>query len=202
MTSEIILPKFDFTNNQTPLLSFDAATAVGRADDYIFLHSSVDCGKNWLDQATYSSNQLKTAPNQTLPFTPDSSQWKRIYLPITTLANKNNVILRIMGRSSNGNNIYFRNIAIDNTASVSENGINRTVTAYPNPATNQVNLFFGNFYKNTEIKVFDLTGREVLKTAISGNDRATIDVESLSTGIYSVHINNDNSIVVIKLSKF
>jgi hypothetical protein len=59
------------------------------------------------------------------------------------------------------------------------------IAVYPNPATNSITI--KGKYQLTNIKIFDVTGREVLQTSVISN-QATININQLSKGIYFVRI--------------
>ena len=68
------------------------------------------------------------------------------------------------------------------------------ISFYPNPATTELHI---DRAANCEIIITDLTGREVLRTTLA-NDKAVVDIGSLSTGIYPVRLTDPltgNSVV-------
>lgn len=73
------------------------------------------------------------------------------------------------------------------------------VKAAPNPFSNYTTLTFNNKQKNATIQILDLLGNQIKSFSFSGK-QLTIDKESISTGVYFVHIiGNDNNISNIKL---
>ena len=61
-----------------------------------------------------------------------------------------------------------------------------TFTAYPNPATNELNIAFAEGRNaTTRLEVLDAAGRVVLTRTMTG-DRAAMDTQSLPAGHYSV----------------
>ena len=73
-------------------------------------------------------------------------------------------------------------------------------TIYPNPATD------GQFFvamkngKGATIKVFDITGKEVLTSSFGMTNENTVDCSKLSTGLYMVQITVDGKSAVKKVS--
>lgn len=65
-----------------------------------------------------------------------------------------------------------------------------TISLYPNPAKNVLNLEFSNELKgDVEITILDQTGRIVLNDFYYSNS-FTIDISTLESGVYTVAINN------------
>ena len=60
------------------------------------------------------------------------------------------------------------------------------IQLYPNPAANEVHI---DHVANCTIIIYDMTGKAIL-THTPTTDKATINIESLPTGIYMVHISD------------
>lgn len=79
--------------------------------------------------------------------------------------------------------------------SIDENSLN-TISVYPNPTNNILN-FKGSFTETLNAVVFDVLGKKVLTKTINSN--TALNVSELSSGIYTIRINNtNNSIKFIK----
>lgn len=74
--------------------------------------------------------------------------------------------------------------------------LHESVEIYPNPANTL--LFFRNVTGNTRVSIYDIQGREVVSSIITGNQ---IDIGRLEYGIYTVRIEDHNNIVIRKLIK-
>lgn len=59
---------------------------------------------------------------------------------------------------------------------------------YPNPASNVLNIK-GDFDSNESITIYNMLGQTILTKAVTSNDES-IDIASLSKGIYNVYFNN------------
>lgn len=83
------------------------------------------------------------------------------------------------------------------TAEVANINYADDIKIYPNPAKDIVNISLNNPSGKTNIAVYDVTGRVVLQqAAISGNN--TIAVSSLSPGIYTIRITDNNLIMLTR----
>ena len=60
---------------------------------------------------------------------------------------------------------------------------------YPNPASNVLNIK-GDFDSNESITIYNMLGQTILTKAVTSNDES-IDIASLSKGIYNVYFNTD-----------
>lgn len=89
------------------------------------------------------------------------------------------------------------NIAECAASSINENNI--LVAAYPNPATDVLNVSL-NTNEAAAINVFDLTGKSVKSVKVNGLN-AAINVSNLNNGLYTYQVLNANN-EVLATSKF
>lgn len=86
-------------------------------------------------------------------------------------------------------NIYYEhyfNVGIEN------NTIANSITVYPNPAKEYINLHFKDTNIN-EVKLMDITGRIILKQTATGMQKMTIDLTGLAPGNYILSAESGNS---------
>ncbi len=71
-----------------------------------------------------------------------------------------------------------------------------SLSVYPNPTADVINLDYENILDDSELQIFDMTGRKVYSSIMS-NDSAkeSISVGDLPNGIYQVTISNDGQIL-------
>jgi hypothetical protein len=184
----LVLPKIDFSGNQTPLLSFKVATSYYRADDYIMIFSSNDCGKNLDFIVTFSTSQMKTAPDGPPPFIPDSTQWKTINIPLPTLAGKANTIIEIKAKSGQNNNVYLRDLRIDNTASISEITSSKDFVLMPNPASEKLTLIFNEENEGRILRISDMRGMVLMQVNNKTEKTSEVNIEFLNPGVYILSV--------------
>jgi PKD repeat protein len=77
------------------------------------------------------------------------------------------------------------------------------VSVYPNPTSGLITIDFDKTVtENTNIRVLDMLGKEMLNTTINkGDSKYVLDTETYSKGIYNVVITGTNSNEVIKVVK-
>lgn len=112
-------------------------------------------------------------------------------------------ITLLSNQDSIGNNLLFQRILVPlhryaikfPTADVAGITNPDDIKIYPNPAKDIVNISLNNPSGKTNIAVYDVTGRLVLHTAaVRGNN--TISVSSLSPGMYTLRITDNNLIML------
>lgn len=72
-------------------------------------------------------------------------------------------------------------------------------TVYPNPAAGQVFLSNAEGISISSINLTDLNGRVVQTVNLDGATQASIDLSSLSAGIYMMNISSDQGKAVKKI---
>jgi hypothetical protein len=63
------------------------------------------------------------------------------------------------------------------------------VAVFPNPATNVVNINLTGFTGKSNVSLFDVNGRVVLRRVVS-TDNSQLDISALPAGVYMMRINN------------
>ena len=76
------------------------------------------------------------------------------------------------------------------------NGITRDYMSvnFPNPAGNSTTVLLSNIDKDMALEIVDMTGRILINSAVSsGSTQVTLDVQSLSNGLYLYRLVNDGN---------
>ncbi|MFY8068082.1 MAG: T9SS type A sorting domain-containing protein, partial [Flavobacterium sp.] len=73
-----------------------------------------------------------------------------------------------------------------------------SLKVYPNPAKGIVNIDLGNVTGDTTYELFDVQGRKVI-SKVSSTNFETLNVESLSDGIYMLTVQNGSAKTTKKL---
>lgn len=82
--------------------------------------------------------------------------------------------------------------------SVNEDTEKHSVQIYPNPAHNEININGLNESVNSEIKITDITGNEVLKSIVKSS-QAKIHVQDLKSGLYLIWIKSEGETIINKV---
>ena len=85
------------------------------------------------------------------------------------------------------------------TAGISENKL-LSFEMYPNPVSDELNIQLPSGSEKAEVSIFDYTGRLVSSKTISSND-TSIDVQSISNGIYIIRVASNTKIGVQRFIK-
>ncbi|MFY7899339.1 MAG: T9SS type A sorting domain-containing protein, partial [Chitinophagaceae bacterium] len=100
---------------------------------------------------------------------------------------------------------YYRIKSVDkdgsvkysSTKSVNNNGNKAEYAIYPNPASNE--LVLKNLVGSNSVSIIDVAGKVVLNRVNVTNNNATINITSISKGLYTVVINNGKENNTFKL---
>ena len=71
---------------------------------------------------------------------------------------------------------------------------------YPNPTSGEVNIKFRDVEESVEVRVLDLTGREVRKHFFQKIEECRLQIEDVS-GIYIVEVSTESSITKFRVLK-
>jgi hypothetical protein len=80
-----------------------------------------------------------------------------------------------------------------NTIGIDEVATEAPISFFPNPASNQIQL---DITKTEIVKVFDLTGKELMSTTLEPAE--TLDISSLETGVYMLAIPGKGNVKLVK----
>jgi hypothetical protein len=76
-----------------------------------------------------------------------------------------------------------------------------SIKLFPNPSNNRVYLTMSQGVQNTAVKIYNISGQEVLNipiTTLLENETLEIDITSLARGFYMVQINNTTQKLVVE----
>ncbi len=95
------------------------------------------------------------------------------------------------------------NIALLGPTAISTlTSISTSISVYPNPANERLNIVISNAKAETKsISIVDVTGREVYSEPPMVNSELSMNIGSLATGIYFVKVTTNASLNVVKFVK-
>lgn len=74
-------------------------------------------------------------------------------------------------------------------------------TIFPNPATQNINVNFSSKKANASLQIFDASGKMVLQKIIQPSITNRVDIKNLPSGIYTISVNDGESLQTGKLIK-
>ena len=226
---EIVSPGFDLLNltpsQMTLSFYYSFATAgqftqfLGVPPDSMVVYASYNCRNIW--QPVYKTGSASNITNAGFvgsAFTPTSaSQWKQVNITLPTSLKQADVQFKIRvfttlgginGVTGGGNNFYLDDFNIGGAAvptdvkTISSLG---NINLYPNPtggnATLELNLTQAG---NVSVKVYSITGQEVMSPYSAWTNEGLTNVEiagsgKLSKGVYVVNVIAGESVMQQKL---
>ncbi len=197
----LITDAYDFSSIAYPELKFDVAYAqysASRADS-LKVYYSLDCGSNWIKIWNQKGSALATAPDQTTLFTPTSTEWKTVTVPVVNLSLQNKVSFKFENVTGWGNAMYIDNINVQNNTSLTVNEIEKAdVKIFPNPANNLVAVRLPANHPFEQIQLINSMGELVYETNITDN-AIIIPVNQFANGLYLLHLKGEKSSQTEKL---
>jgi len=92
------------------------------------------------------------------------------------------------------NNADFVNFQVLGVTAVQSAIVTSDFTVYPNPANSELNISLNSAISGATVTVSDLTGRPMMSQAMTSTS-ASLDVTSLSSGMYFISISSGSGIV-------
>jgi len=191
-------PLIDFSALNNPYLTFDVAYARFNSNysDTLVIYYSTDCGNSFIPVWSKGGSQLATAPDKTVAFIPNASQWRKDSVNLSSLVGYPAVSIAIGNKSGWGNNLYIDNILLNaqaTTAPVALFTANKTVVCagdtvqFTDLSSNYPSSWAWSFTggnavctdcKNPEV-VFTTAGQYTVKLVVS-NSIGTDSTEQLN----------------------
>ncbi len=209
--TELISPSYDLTALNNPFMEYKWAFArkTTGGNDQFLVYYSLDCGGTWtLKSAQAGASMATTATTTNGSWTPSGTgDWKTKTIDFSSLANESNVRFKFRFKNNGGNNFYLDDINIDGTVGITHQDKINNLKVYPNPMNESAVISFNlkNNVNNLNIVLRDVLGNEVTRIVnnqsfSAGKYTLAIDKEQkLSSGLYFIEFNADNSIQTEKL---
>lgn len=206
---------YDLTSLSNPEISFKMSFDLEVNWDIVYVEYSTDLGQSWHvlgQQGTnwYNSNRTPQT-NGNDCYNCVGAQWTgtdttlRTYnYSLASLGAPANIIFRFVFQSDESVNqlgVVVDDFLIGGTLANQTFDLNKIVI-YPNPSTGIYTIFSGNVPLD-ELEVFDITGKVIVKKkdiALTNNS-ATLNLTSLSDGVYFVRITSENQTTVKRIIK-
>jgi hypothetical protein len=95
--------------------------------------------------------------------------------------------------SSSGCQIAGPN-SIESPASTSQQ-----VNLFPNPVTNLLNVSMQEIFPEAVMRLYDMSGKELIRREMGGSQSIQVDVSHLAPGVYQLHISGQNLRIIEKV---
>lgn len=190
---EIYLPTMDIPSNADSfVVRFDYAYRYRGAtlSDTMEVAYSDDCGFSWNPIFRKGGSELTTVDTLWTNFKPfNSTHWANFHSNLLPLISGTKVMLRFSAYNRGGSNLYIDNIGIytesDPTGILLKEEFSYNLM--PNPANNIVTIQLEKESHEVYISLRDIQGRLVYQME-SSSINASIDISSISNGIYFVEV--------------
>ncbi|CAN5410315.1 hypothetical protein BH09BAC1_BH09BAC1_25800 [soil metagenome] len=200
----LITPYFEVPFGKTVALDFSHAYA--RKDsvtnDSLNIYFSLDCGDNWVLFWSNGGIHLQTALPQNTAFVPAPTEWEKVEgFNLPQLQGQGQVRIKFEAVSRNGNNIYLDDINLHYwTVGIESTLPLPGLKLYPNPASKMVMLQIAGYSGTAQVEVYNLQGKALTNhEVVLGGAGASIDVSTLSPGLYLVKVTSQVGERYVKL---
>ncbi len=211
-TDELISSKIDLSSlsaSDIVTLSFRYAykKKASSNSESLKIIASNNCGSSWTTRKTISGSTLGTLTTSSTWTPSTTSDWTTVHCTsISSIYFNSDFRFKFKFDGSGGNNLYIDDINIysgapsDNIV-LSVNDINSTLLSelevYPNPSEGELNVHFSiPSDENVSFQIQDVTGKitqsQVVK-AKTGSNLVMLDTSNLSSGIYFVNMQLNNT---------
>lgn len=195
--SWLVSPVLDLSGGLFSLF-FDISYAQNTpADDRLYVLASTDCGVHYenvlLDRAA-SSFTTATTSNEWFPGS--NSDWRTVYVDISTLSSQNNVRLAFVALNDNGNNLYLDNLELyagDNPNPPRTSAKYQFYYSSPNSLSDVALTLNLSERQDVDLQILDLHGRLVAEHRLADalNQTYHFDLEHLTAGLYLFRMSID-----------
>lgn len=205
----LVLPKLDFSSaaGSTLEMTFDHAYTYydNNTFDSLRIDVSTDCSDTWTTVFLDGKDGLATAAPATAAYRPaNADDWRSNSVDMTQFAGQAEVLVRLVGMSGYGNNLYLDNLNISSVVGVKTLASLEKFNVQPNPVRDAAQVRF-NLAQAEEISltVFNMYGQPVYTQQLgnlpSGEHAATVDAATLPSGHYRVVLQSQNGTAQLPL---
>jgi len=186
-----------------PYLSFDVSYSLtsDSIEDALLVEVSQDCGTTFSDTIYFKSGKFLSTDIQNNSSNSSYNTFRKEFVSLKKFLGKR-INISFLTRSKGGNNIFLDNINLSNRSLEDFNPL--VFEIFPNPSSGIFNLYFEDFsIENFDLSIFDISGKLILDKNYSftnGISRmVSLNLSSLSKGIYLLKVNANNNSVVKRL---
>jgi PKD repeat protein len=195
----------DASNISQLKIFFDYSFAKTKSNnsDYLKVQISNDCGETWVTRRSLAATSLNTMSDTIISafFPISDNDWDEEEITVSTASYLvDNLMVRFLFESDEGNNVFIDNIRVSSTETVGLN-VNATddLQIYPNPTKDKLNLSLTEDYSNGQLEIYDVYGKLIKRVKLTNELFQTIKVSGLAEGQYNLRfISSEEDITTIK----
>lgn len=182
----------DASNISQLKIFFDYSFAITSASnsDLLVVQISNDCGETWATRRSLPVLTLNTMSDSiTSPFFPmDDSNWQEEEVTVGTSSYMvDNLMVRFLFESDEGNNVYIDNIRVSSVDAVGLNEMSEDgFEVYPNPTSDYLRIALTDQFINGEYAVYDNFSRLLEKQKLGDKYIQTLDLQEFPNGMYTI----------------
>ncbi len=195
--NDLYIPALDLTAGVNHFMNFDHAYAQYDAtyNDKLQVQVSNDCGTSWTTIFDKSGATLSTAAITTSAFTPTATQWVTNSLDLSAFDGQSHILIRFHFVSDYGNNMFVDKINTGVGFGINQIN-NNTISVYPNPTSDFVNIVNAN---QANITVYDVYGKLISSDVVNSNNYS-LNVSAFAAGNYVLKITNGEQSISKKIT--
>jgi hypothetical protein len=205
-------PCYDLSAIANPTISLNMAFELELDWDILYVEYSTDDSVSWNllgssdDENWYNSNTVPGGNCFNCPgaqWTGTISEYQQYSLNLDDLSSETNVVFRFVFHSDQNTNeegVIIDDLRIGDGVLSTEDFTTSDFRIFPNPSKDLFNITW-NTGEELTLSVFDITGKEVLKTNTlqNGQTEYNLDMSSYATGVYILQANSPSNQIIKKI---
>lgn len=172
--------------------SIDSKSEAANTPSEVYILNNEITSEDGIDANKYADSSVTAG----MDITNDEGTWVTNTMSFVATTTDVVIYVRALAADSGDTEVFYDNISLKASATASVNDVfASSLKIYPNPATQVVNISTAE--EINKIDVFSLQGKKVISVNKLNNN--SLDVSSLSSGIYLMKLASGNSIASKKL---
>lgn len=206
----LVSPVFNLRDFENAYLRFDYAYAQRYMQkDSLIISISEDCGENWVRlyaNGPDGNGIFETSESTTSFFEPLSPEdWcgqgygaDCPLIDISAWTGQSNLLIRLESFNNYGNNLFIKNLTISNITDLNDWQNSKTISIFPNPASDYVVLRLPEIDKQSIVRITDFSGRIISEKQISTHE-IVIETKDIPDGAYIISVTSGGNTLQKKL---
>lgn len=198
---------FDASQMSELVIFFDYAFARTNTEntDLLKVQISNDCGENWQTRRTLTALSNLNSTTDTflnVQFVPNNDQWLEESINISTQNYLvDDLLIRFLFESDEGNNIYIDNIRISSDQNVGVDNLEllgEELSVFPNPSDGECTINLSENLGRGEINISNSIGQVVKTIQVEGQSKFKVNTSEFRDGVYTLSFIGEQSKIVIR----